>query len=1021
MSATRGARDSEVERVTSSLLLISSLTASVSMQEHFTGFGLRFVGGMLAAGSLLACLDCTRADSRHHVVLAPATPTPLGAGFVIASDHLAKARVYAGASPMSRLAAQDLCELLSRMTGGHFEVEPLPDGPAPTGILVLSADRDRVPSALSVPQGTDPTYREAFTIQHDTQRLWLVGTTELGVHHAVFRLLRELGYRWFFQSRAWQIVPNTPTLTLSSPAITDRPAMVLRSMSGNSFSAALDDPAAGRSQERDQSDWRRHNGLAYTLRLPGQPKTGATTALTLTFDQGAFGNRKASPQSIYNFIGQVNLGKLEGYPAKWFEKDPSRYGRPEEEAATTIDVGDPRVRDCFWTWLSKNGQRRPPGVANFSIEPADGTSVISRSPRALAIGNDTDQLVFLANDLLQRMAKTPGLPQKYLTMLGGYYHSLPPTKQVARPGLYVGVMPLREHAVGNFVTTASLIKAWRDAGASVALWENYSFADRGLLGPGYAQEPGGSTDYLNDSLALPRELAAVAAAGATAAVFETEDNFGRYGLGYYLTARLVWDPRADARALREDFIQRAFPSDPSSMRAYFDAFDPRGEATLISQDTLARALRLLQKAGQAAAAARSVGELARLDELKAFMHHNALWWRIFRAPHCGVTACSGSAATCAPQPECTASAPQPALVRELAEWDYRTRHSYMTSYRHDRVIAAIDALKQFGLREFEQPSYWEHGKAPTHAEIEAAMAQDLRLFTPQPTSERSFGGDPVAVSFPGYASGGAISSAGRPLTVAAEVSGGRVALCVWSGRSADTSISPGLPREMLPPLRIWLTDSEGRALYAHDEQLARTMPAQPAPGEPCETIEFAGVPAPPELGADRSFGVFVHLDAGGSKLLVRADADERVGFVMDKQFRPLNVPITSGGSYFYVPKGTKHIDYFWNRGRYVQGNDLISLPLASHELVDAAGNIHVVTTGPQQLVSVPVPADQDGKLWRIRGLSASQLWFYNVPRMLASSPRAVMLPRELAVTDGLLQSPRPWSLTPSNAASPAAQ
>ena len=88
------------------------------------------------------------------------------------------------------------------------------------------------------------------------------------------------------------------------------------------------------------------------------------------------------------------------------------------------------------------------------------------------------------------------------------------------------------------------------------------------------------------------------------------------------------------------------------------------------------------------------------------------------------------------------------------------------------------------------------------------------------------------------------------------------------------------------------------------------------------------------------------------------------------------------------------------------GKDKVTTPLQPHELVDAASEVHRVTTGPQELVSVPVPPGQDGKLWKIRGLTASELWFYDVPPQLATSPGAVMLPRDLALADGLLQTAR---------------
>lgn len=970
------------------------------MLEDFFSSRSGLPGAVLLAGfALLATgATCTKGtQSSAHA----ATPTPKG--FVIAVNREARTHVYAGASPMSQLAAAELCELLGRMTGAPFKPEPLPTSVPAAGIVVASADKDAIPASVPLSNGSEPSYDEGFTVHPEGSRLWLVGKTELGVHHAVFRLLREFGYRYFFQGRAWQIVPSTPTLSFAGSTISDHPALALRSMSGDVFAAHLND--RDHNQQRDQNDWRRQNGLKYAFTPKGQPRRTATTALTLTFTQGAFGTRESGKDSVYNFIAQVNAGKVAGYPPGWFEQDPARYGAPDDMRAKTVNVADLKVRDCFWTWLASGKQGQAEGVVNFSIEPSDGTSVVSRSPAALALGGDTDQLVFLANDLLSRMAKVPHAPQKYVTMLAGYFHALPPVKQVPSPNLFVGVMPVRQRSVGGYATTASLMKAWHERGVGVGLWENYSFGDRGLMGVGYTQEVSGSSDYVNDSRALPREYAEQAAAGSTAAVIETEDNFGRYGLGYYLATQLMWNPRADAAALREDFFQKAFPSDTAAMRSYYELFDPKGKSLLVSQDTLARAVRFLQRAGRAAAAAKNAGEVARIDDLKAFMHHNALWWKIYRAPHCGVSRCAAAVPTCAPRPECTISARQPSLTRELAEWDYRIRHSYMTSYRHDRVIATYDAAMQFDLPEFKAPASWERGGPPTHAEIEAAFAGDLALFTPEPVEQRQWSGDPISVPFEGLAAmDSELSSGGKLMSVALQASQGRVSIELSSGRSADRSLSPELPAEMFAPLRVWLTDSNGQPLMdTSGSALEQTLKPCLLPEQPRQVVTFERISPPNGTDPSKPFGVLLHVDAGGYKVLVRAPQAAPIALVADKQSRPLGVSVGSSGMYFYVPKRTTHIKYFWNRGRSTQGNDMVASPLQPHELVDSAGKVHRVTTGPQQLVSVAVPPGEDGKIWRIRKIFASQLWFYNVPPFLSASPKSVMLPRELAEADGWIE------------------
>ena len=44
---------------------------------------------------------------------------------------------------------------------------------------------------------------------------------------------------------------------------------------------------------------------------------------------------------------------------------------------------------------------------------------------------------------------------------------------------------------------------------------------------------------------------------------------------------------------------------------------------------------------------------------------------------------------------------------------------------------------------------------------------------------------------------------------------------------------------------------------------------------------------------------------------------------------------------------------------------------------------------------------QDGQAWSLSPHSHSQLWFFNVPNVIAASPAALLLPREMAVKDGI--------------------
>ncbi len=91
--------------------------------------------------------------------------------------------------------------------------------------------------------------------------------------------------------------------------------------------------------------------------------------------------------------------------------------------------------------------------------------------------------------------------------------------------------------------------------------------------------------------------------------------------------------------------------------------------------------------------------------------------------------------------------------------------------------------------------------------------------------------------------------------------------------------------------------------------------------------------------------------------------------------------------YFYVPKGTRELQYYW------AGNP--------HRIHGPDGAIlqEVTTTGA--FVKVPVPDGADGKTWHLSQMMLGRLWFFNAPNYLAASPKALLVPKELAERDGL--------------------
>ena len=159
------------------------------------------------------------------------------------------------ASDRTRAAAAQLGAMLARMSGAHFEVKT---GDGAGGIVVgLASD---FPELAKVDALTDRaiTERENYLLRSEEQRLLLLGNTELAVEDAVWDLLYRLGYRQFFPTKNWEVVPANPRLTIAVDSL-ERPSYYSRRIHYGRGPADF--------AEKTWADWcarnRANNGFAF--------------------------------------------------------------------------------------------------------------------------------------------------------------------------------------------------------------------------------------------------------------------------------------------------------------------------------------------------------------------------------------------------------------------------------------------------------------------------------------------------------------------------------------------------------------------------------------------------------------------------------------------------------------------------------------------------------------------------------------------------------------------------------------
>ena len=84
--------------------------------------------------------------------------------------------------------------------------------------------------------------------------------------------------------------------------------------------------------------------------------------------------------------------------------------------------------------------------------------------------------------------------------------------------------------------------------------------------------------------------------------------------------------------------------------------------------------------------------------------------------------------------------------------------------------------------------------------------------------------------------------------------------------------------------------------------------------------------------------------------------------------------------YFYVPKGTKEVQYYWEG--------------PPHEMNGPDGKRLASISSRGEHVRIAVPAGSDGQVWSFTKLCLGRLWFFNVPNYLAALPDSLLVPRE---------------------------
>ncbi len=468
--------------------------------------------------------------------------------------------IAANAEEQTRQAAEDLARMFYSISEAKMTVSEMSEDQKMSDIgkgVWVGTVKDFSDLETPLEKKGDHSDREAFWIHSESDRVYIIGFTSLGVQNGVWALLYELGVRQFFPGKTWEIIPKQERLVVNVSR-QDRPDYYTRRMV--LMVGRWGDGTA------DYEEWQKRN-----LAVSG-------------FDM-AVGH-------AYGRIIKRNEEEFLAHPEYLVDPDAplgKTKFRIENEGLRNLVVQD-ALRQF----------REEPERDCVALDPTDGGGWPESSP----LGSVSNQVVTLANSVAHALQQE--FPDKRVTFYGYHYHSTPPSIRV-EPEVIVNIAT-------SFMmegwSVEDLLAGWNKQGATLGIRDYLSVGgwDKSLPGRARVSNP----DYYKVNFPEWHRL------GARYYETEASDSWGPYGLGYYLAHRLLWDVEGaqHVEAWIEDFFEKSFGSAKKEMKQFFENLDGR-KSPLFSEYLIGKMYREL---GAAKKATTDPAVLKRIEDYIKYMH-----------------------------------------------------------------------------------------------------------------------------------------------------------------------------------------------------------------------------------------------------------------------------------------------------------------------------------------------------------------------------------------------------------------
>jgi uncharacterized protein DUF4838 len=418
-----------------------------------------------------------------------------------------------------RDAALDLAARLQSGTGVSFQIAAR----ASRGIFLMRSDSPEAPpEAVNQLKAAG---REAYWARSNGDgRLLIVANAEDGLIFGAYQYLERLGFRFYFPSEAWTIVPRLRDIELPLDLLA-KPAFRVRGFVGTGgFGAGLAIDPAGKLSKRWAS-WKVANGFGAEFRVGGHIGEAFNT------------QHKATLLAHPEYLASVDGKRAWSKGAKLDPSNPA-----------AVDLF---VRDRVAAYRAQKA-RDPDGPSSFavSVEPADG-ALDCNSAACQKIGGPSEQEFFLANAVAKALAKE--FPGAKASLLAYNKHADVPRIDI-EPNVYVTIVPYAFRA-GSSRSAEAFIDDWSKKKSPLSLYDYWSIPDWTADLPEF--------DYRS---AGPKKIRFWFDHGIEGAGVETSYSAGAMGLALYMAGHLMWQPTRDPAALADEFFRDCFASAALPMR-----------------------------------------------------------------------------------------------------------------------------------------------------------------------------------------------------------------------------------------------------------------------------------------------------------------------------------------------------------------------------------------------------------------------------------------------------------------------